>query len=131
MTNYNIRAIIITESTDDGRSLRIWLRNNRLQFGRWAVISFYLRSLKYLYNKSAKAINMLIIINDSVKVMYSILSTSLPCSEGSRNMLPSKKGRNRHRMVFSEYFRTDVILSHSFFFVNIFLLRHFRLPATL
>ena len=41
---------------------------------------------------------MLIIINSCVKVMYSILSTSLPCSEGSRNMLPSEKGSNRHRL---------------------------------
>ena len=73
-------------------------KNNRLRLEAEAVISFYLRSLKYLYNKSAKAINMLIIINSCVKVMYSILSTSLPCSEGSRNMLPSEKGSNRHRL---------------------------------
>jgi hypothetical protein len=57
--------------------LRIRLRNNRLQFGRWAVISFHLRLLKCFNNKSAKAINVLIISNNSVKVMYSILS-SLP-----------------------------------------------------
>lgn len=47
------------------------VKNNRLQFGRWAVFLFYVLSLllKNFNNKSAKAINAVIITNISVSVM--------------------------------------------------------------
>ena len=68
------------------------------QFGSEAVNSFYFLSLllKNFNNKSAKAINDVIINNSSVKVMYFILSPPLKVLKGeSRRFAPfyERKGK--------------------------------------
>ena len=110
MTKSLNKVIIITESTDDGRFPRIWLRNNRLQFGRWAVISFYLS--RRLSKYSARAINKDKIISNSTNVMYKVTTSPRFCSKGEKRNFrsPRKKGSNRHRMVHSGYVSTEIII---------------------
>ena len=110
MTKSLNKVIIITESTDDGRFPRIWLRNNRLQFGRWAVISFYLS--RRLSKYSARAISKDKIISNSTNVMYKVTTSPRFYSKGEKRNFrsPRKKGSNRHRMVHSGYVSTEIII---------------------
>ena len=112
------KDIIITESTDDGRFPRIWLRNNRLQFGRWAVISFYF--LRRFLKKSARAIIRFKIISNSTNVMYMVTTSPRFYSKGEKRNFrsPRKKGSNRHRMVHSGYVSTKIIIHELSKYVN-------------
>ena len=86
------------------------IRNNRLQFGRWAVISFYLS--RRLSKYSARAISKDKIISNSTNVMYKVTTSPRFYSKGEKRNFrsPRKKGSNRHRMVHSGYVSTEIII---------------------
>ena len=85
-----------TESTDDGCSHKID-ENNRLMWKSGGYLFYFLSLLlKNFNNKSAKAINDVIINNSSVKVMYFILSPPLKGLKGeSKRFAPfyERKGK--------------------------------------